>query len=186
VAGDGASERLREIIERKTRERHLLKAAELAAAHRMKTLKVYMMVGLPDETEADIDELCRFAAALSQIVPTAFGVAPFVAKRNTPLDGTPFAGIPEVERRLDRLRRGLADKTSGRALVRPTSARWAWVEYVLAQGGMEAGLRALAAHRAGGGFSAWRRAFDGYKTRHEQESEKRPCRAGLSIYSAMS
>ena len=43
--------------------------------------------------------------------------------------------------------------------MRPTSARWAWVEYVLAQGGIEAGRRALAAHRAGGSFAAWKRAF---------------------------
>jgi radical SAM superfamily enzyme YgiQ (UPF0313 family) len=188
VAADGASERLREIIERKTREKHLMRAAELAASHRMQTLKVYMMVGLPDETEADVDELCRFGTELSRRLPTALGVAPFVAKRNTPLDGAPFAGIAEVERRLERLRRGLASLSSGRATVRPTSARWAWVEYVLAQGAMEAGLRAYAAHQAGGGFSAWRRAFEGYKTRHErdEEAKKPPCRAGLSIYSAMS
>lgn len=155
VASDGASERMRVAIERRTKEKHLLRAAELARLHGMKTYKVYMMVGLPGETDDDIDELVRFSKELSRIVPTALGVAPFVAKRNTPLDGAPFAGVREVERRLDQLRRGL----SGHAEVRPTSARWAFVEYLLAQGGMEAGRRALAAHRAGGGFAAWRRAF---------------------------
>jgi len=161
VASDGASERMRELVERRTREKHLLRAAELAREHGLRTLKVYMMVGLPDETDADIDELVRFSAELSKLVRTAFGVAPFVAKRNTPLDGSPFAGIAEVEGRLDRLRRGLR----GIAEVRPTSARWAWVEYVLAQGGCEAGLRAYAAHQNGGGFAAWRRAFSGYSPR---------------------
>ena len=161
VASDGASERMRERVERKTRERHLLRAAELAKQHDLRTLKVYMMVGLPDETDADIDELVRFAGELSQHCRVAFGIAPFVAKRNTPLDGSPFAGIPEVEARLDRLRRGLR----GIAEVRPTSARWAWVEYVLAQGDGDAGLRALVAHQSGGGFAAWRRAFSGYQTR---------------------
>ena len=53
------------------------------------------------------------------------------------------------------------------AEVRPTSARWAWVEYLLAQGGADAGLRAYAAHLAGGSFAAWRRAFDGFTTYHE-------------------
>jgi radical SAM superfamily enzyme YgiQ (UPF0313 family) len=155
VASDGASERMRVAIERRTKEKHLLRAAELARQHGMKTYKVYMMVGLPGETDDDIDELVRFTKELSRIVPTALGVAPFVAKRNTPLDGAPFAGVREVERRLERLRRGL----SGHAEVRPTSARWAFVEYLLAQGGMEAGRRALLAHRAGGGFAAWRKAF---------------------------
>src|SRR6185295_17597099 len=87
TASDGASERLREQILRKTREKHLVRAAEFARAHGMRTLKLYEMVGLPTETEDDIDELARFAKELSKIVPIALGVAPFVAKRNTPLDG---------------------------------------------------------------------------------------------------
>jgi radical SAM superfamily enzyme YgiQ (UPF0313 family) len=156
VAADGPSERLRAFIERKTYERHLLHSAALAKTHGLHTVKIYMMVGLPTETDDDIDELVRFAGELRRVHPRiAFGVAPFVAKRNTPLDGEPFAGIATVEARLARLRRGLA----GAALVRPTSARWAWVEYMLAQGDHRAGLAALAAHRDGGGFAAWKRAF---------------------------
>ena len=110
---------------------------------------------MPGETDDDIDELVRFGRELSKVIPLALGVAPFVAKRNTPLDGTPFAGIREVEDKLERLRKGLR----GAVDVRPTSARWAWVEYLLAQGGMAAGERALAAHQAGGAFAAWKRAF---------------------------
>jgi radical SAM superfamily enzyme YgiQ (UPF0313 family) len=153
------------VIERKTKEKHLVKAAELARTHGMRQLKLYEMVGVPGEGDADIDELIRFAREVSKIVPLALGVAPFVAKRNTPLDGTDFAGIRVVEDRLERLRRGL----QGAVEVRPTSARWAWVEYVLAQGGIEAGRRALAAHHDGGGFAAWRRAFaDEPATRRRQ------------------
>ena len=156
VASDGASERLRALIERKTYERHLLASAALAKKHDLRVLKVYMMVGLPGEEDADIDELVRFTAELARIHPkVALGVAPFVAKRNTPLDGEPFDGVARVEQKLARLRRGLA----GRAEVRPTSARWAWVEYMLAQGGFAAGLAALDAHRAGGSFAAWKKAF---------------------------
>jgi radical SAM superfamily enzyme YgiQ (UPF0313 family) len=156
VAADGASERLRRLVERRTNEQHLLAAAALAARHRLRTLKVYMMIGVPEETDADIDELVRFAAELHAVHPrVAFGVAPFVAKRNTPLDGTAFAGIRVVETRLERLRRGLR----GRAQVRPTSARWAWVEYMIAQAGASAGLAVMDAHLAGGSFADYKRAF---------------------------
>ncbi len=155
TASDGASERMREKIQRKTKEKHLLRAAELARTHGMRGLKLYEMVGLPDENDDDLDELVRFSSELSKIIPVALGVAPFVAKRNTPLDGAPFAGLKEVEAKLARLQKGLR----GRVEVRPTSARWAWVEYVLAQGGIEAGHRALVAHRAGGKFSDWKKAF---------------------------
>lgn len=157
IASDGPSQRLRDLVDRKHSEQQLIAAAQMAREAGLRRLKVYNVVGLPGETEADIDELVRFTTDLSKILPVALGVAPFAAKRNTPLDGAPFAGIDVVEARLERLRRGL----KGKAEVRPTSARWAWVEYMLAQCGPETGLAALDAWRNGGSFSAWRKAFDG-------------------------
>lgn len=156
IAGDGASERMRTVIERRTTAEHLLRSAGYARKHGMRTVKVYMMVGVPEETDDDIDELIRFTGELVKVHPrVAYGVAPFVAKRNTPLDGTAFAGIPVVEARLARLRRGLR----GMAEIRPTSARWAWVEYMIAQTGPETGLAILDAYRAGGRFADYKRAF---------------------------
>jgi radical SAM superfamily enzyme YgiQ (UPF0313 family) len=113
-------------------------------------------VGLPGETDADIDECAALTTELSRRIPISLGIAPFCAKRNTPLDRTPFAGIDVVKDRLDRLRR----KLQGRADVRATSARWAWVEYVLAQGGAAEGRAVLDAVHDGGTFAAYRRAFE--------------------------
>jgi len=155
TAMDGPSERMREILERKAKEKHLIRCAELTRRHGMDRLKLYLMIGLPGETDEDIDECVRFTTELTKIAPIALGIAPFCAKRNTPFDGQPFAGIDVVERRLERLRRGLR----GRADVRSTSAKWAWVEYVLAQGGAAEGLATLEAARDGGNFAAYRRAF---------------------------
>lgn len=156
TALDAPSQRLRDSISRKAREQHLVRAAELAALHHYKHLKLYMMVGLPGETDEDIDELIRFATELSRIHPLALGIAPFVAKRNTPLDGQPFAGIKTVDARLSRLSRGL----KGRVDVRSTSARWAFVEYVLAQGGPTEGRAVRDALRAGASFADYKRAFE--------------------------
>jgi radical SAM superfamily enzyme YgiQ (UPF0313 family) len=161
TAMDGASERLREGLERKARVRHLERAAELARAHGMNRLKLYLMIGLPGETDADIDECSAFVTTLSQRIPLSLGIAPFCAKRNTPLDGEPFAGIDVVRARLARLKHGL----EGRADVRSTSARWAWVEYVLAQGGAAEGRAVLDAVHAGGTFAAYRRAFQAIEPR---------------------
>jgi hypothetical protein len=118
-----------------------------------------MLLGVPTETDADVDELVRFTGELVKVHPrVAYGVAPFVAKRHTPLDGTEFAGIDVVESRIARLRRGLA-AYGGKAEIRPTSARWAWVEYMIAQADPVAGLAIMDAHRAGGSFAAYKRAF---------------------------
>jgi len=156
VASDAASQQLRREIAKGTTEKHLLSCAEQAHEHRYKVLKIYMMVGVPNETDEDIDELIRFTLELAKIHPIALGIAPFVPKKNTPMDVAQFAGIKVVEQRLKKLKSGL----KGRAEVRPTSARWAWVEYMLAQGGPEAGLATLQAVENGGRFAHWRRAFN--------------------------
>lgn len=156
VASDAASQRLRRTLQKGTTEAHLVACAEAAHEHRYNVLKVYMMVGVPDEQDEDIDELVAFSRRLAAIHPLALGIAPFVPKRNTPLDTAPFAGIRAVDRRLDRIRDGL--KTAG-VDVRPTSARWAWVEYRLAQAGWDGGVATMAAWRAGGSFAAWKAAF---------------------------
>jgi radical SAM superfamily enzyme YgiQ (UPF0313 family) len=155
TAADGASERLRRALDRRTTAAQLVRVAELARDAGFRQLKLYLMVGIPGETDDDLDELAQLAREISRILPLTFGCAPFVAKRNTPMDGSPYAGVAEVDRKLAFLRA----RMRGRAEIRPTSARWAFVEYMLAQGGREAGLAAEDAWRAGGSFAAWKRAF---------------------------
>jgi radical SAM superfamily enzyme YgiQ (UPF0313 family) len=155
TALDGPSERMRGLIDRRGREPHYVAAAERVRKYGMDRLKLYLMIGLPGETDEDIDECAQFVTGLSKICPVVLGVAPFCSKRNTPLDRMPYAGIARVQARLERLRHGLR----GRADVRSVSAKWAWVEYVLAQGGQAEGLAFVEAVRAGGHFADYRRAF---------------------------
>ena len=155
VASDGPSERLRVSLQKAIREQHLFDAAHYAAEYKLRVLKIYMMIGVPGETEEDIDELIAFALEVSKICRVALGIAPFVAKRNTPLDRAPFAGIKTVERTLKRLRSGVR----GRVDLRSTSAKWAWVEHAMAQGGFDMADAAEQAWRDGGAFAAWKRAI---------------------------
>src|SRR5262249_20401344 len=85
----------------------------------------------------------------------ALGIAPFVAKRKTPLDGAAFESIEVLDDRLARLRAAV----KGRVALRPTSPKWAWVEYRLAHGGLAAGRAAAPAARGGGRFAAWKAAL---------------------------
>jgi radical SAM superfamily enzyme YgiQ (UPF0313 family) len=155
TAMDGASDRIRDSLDRKARIRHLERAAELSREHGMARLKLYLMVGVPGETDDDIDECAAFTTELSRRIPLALGIAPFCPKRNTPLAEASFAGIDVVQKRLARLRRGV----KGRVDVRATSARWAWVEAVLAKGGVAEGKAVMDAVHAGGSFAAYQKAF---------------------------
>src|SRR5262249_56180882 len=112
--------------DRRTTAAQLLRVAGLARESGFQRLKLYLMVGLPGEEDRDLDELVELASAISRIVPLRFGCAPFVAKRNTPMDGAPFVPIEETERRIAYLRA----KLRGQAEIRPTSPPWAWVQYM--------------------------------------------------------
>ncbi|MEZ4384332.1 MAG: radical SAM protein [Nannocystaceae bacterium] len=161
VASDGISERMRLVLDRRVKEQDLLRAATLTAEAGFHKLKVYEMIGAPGETDADVDELIRFARELAAIQRLTLTFSTFVAKRNTPLDGQPFLGVKEAEARLQRIRGGLRGKVE----LRPQSPRWAYVEYLLAQWGPESGHAALRAVHAGGRYADWIRAFK--ETPHE-------------------
>jgi radical SAM superfamily enzyme YgiQ (UPF0313 family) len=156
TAADGASQRLRDQVERGTSEEHLLSAARLCRAHGLAALKLYTLIGLPGESRADVDELVRLARELAGIARRlVLAVAPFVAKRGTPLAGSPFEDVGSLEAKLARMRAGLR----GRAKLTGDPPKWAWVEHRLAQGDFAEGLAAVRAARAGGSFAAWRRAL---------------------------
>jgi len=157
IAADAPSQRLRDKMAKGVRTRHLREAAILARRFGMTKLKMYVIVGLPGEGDEDITELIEFSRELAGILPLALGVSPLVPKLHTPLGDAPFAGIPEIERTLARLRRELR----GIADLRSTSAKWAWIEYRVSQGAQDVGLAALEAWRSGGSFAAWKSALAG-------------------------
>jgi hypothetical protein len=61
----------------------------------------------------------------------------------------------------------------GRVDVRSTSAKWAWVEAVLAKGGRAEGRAVADAVDAGGSFAAWKRALNA-AVEQEKPAKRRP------------
>jgi radical SAM superfamily enzyme YgiQ (UPF0313 family) len=156
TAMDGASQRLRDQVERRTTAEHLLDATRVCREAKVERLKLYLMVGLPGETLEDLDECAALVRELSRLLPVSLGVSPFCAKRGTPLEDAPFAGTDVVDRHIKHLRK----KIAGRVEIRAMSARWAWVEHVLAGGGEAEGRAVLDAERAGGKFAHYRKALE--------------------------
>jgi radical SAM superfamily enzyme YgiQ (UPF0313 family) len=158
TAADGASQRLRDQVDRHTKIDDLLRAGRLCRAHGMALLKLYVLIGLPGETADDMDELAGLVLEMAALVPKlSITLSPFVSKRNTPLDRQPFESIASLEQKVASLRRQLR----GRASLGGEAPKWAWVEYRLAQGGFAEGMAAAQAARAGGSFAVWKRALGG-------------------------
>lgn len=155
LAADGASEALRKALRKRVSADDLQRAAEIAAGAGIRGLKLYGMVGLPDETDADIDELARLVRDFDKHLRVSIAAQAFVPKPGTPLGHLQMAETKLIRHRLDLLARSL----KGRARVIPTSPRWSWIDWKLAHAGEKAALVAIAAAEGGGRFVAWKRAI---------------------------
>ncbi len=155
VASDAPSQRLRGKMAKGIRERHLWGAAQQARRVGMRSFKMYVIVGLPDEHEEDLDELIDFGRRLSTLNRTALTLSPFVPKLHTPLALAPFEPEQSQAKKLRRIQAALAQRVE----VRFDSPKWAWLEYRLSHAGMDAAQAVVQAARAGGSYAAWRKAF---------------------------
>jgi radical SAM superfamily enzyme YgiQ (UPF0313 family) len=159
LAADGSSERLRRAIHKGLTADDLRRAAALAAEAGIRQLKVYAMVGLPGETDEDVAELAALLLEFPRQLEVTAAVQAFVPKPGTPLAGAAMAPQNDLKRRLELLKK----LAKGRYRVSPTSPRWSWIDWKLAHAGEAAGRIAIAAHRGGGDFAAWKRAIEGLR-----------------------
>lgn len=127
VAADGTSETVRRRLNKGVSEDDLERCAVLAREHGVGRLKLYVMVGLPGETDADIQEFGVLVRRLSRRIRVSVSASPFVPKPGTPLAAAPFLGTRELKRRMARLRSAIGSF----AVLRATSPRDAELEWRL-------------------------------------------------------
>ncbi len=141
LAPEAGTELLRRRIGKGTSDAVILRAVAVASAAGMKTVRLYFMLGLPGETDEDVEAIAGLVRR-AQSVASAQGrarvtvsLSPFVPKPRTPFAWAPAAGERELRQRIAALRRVLSAKPR----VRLTSAgpREARREAVLARGGRE-------------------------------------------------
>lgn len=155
IAADGASERLRRTIKKGISKQHIMSAADLAHRLGFAGIKVYSMVGLPNETTDDIAEfaeLLRYCSSKTRVSVTAQA---FVPKPNTPMGNIPMESVSIIEKRLALLRK----YTKGSVDILPTSPKRSYIDWKLAHGGFASADAAVAALKAGGDYAAWKRAI---------------------------
>ena len=104
-APEAGTQRLRDVINKNVSEEDLLKTAETAFKSGWHAVKLYFMIGLPTETEEDLDGIARLARKVLDVgrrsgVPAGrlkvtVSVSTFVPKPHTPFQWLP-QDMPEV------------------------------------------------------------------------------------------
>jgi radical SAM superfamily enzyme YgiQ (UPF0313 family) len=115
IAPETGSDRLRRVINKTVTNAEILEKAELIFGEGIENLKLYFMIGLPTETDDDLealrdltvqlrDVMLRHARGRSRIGRIVGSVNPLVPKPGTSYQWLPMAGAAEVERKMKRLR----------------------------------------------------------------------------------
>ncbi|MDE2846615.1 MAG: radical SAM protein [Gemmatimonadota bacterium] len=161
IAPEAGSERLRKAINKPISSEEILTGARRILEKGIKHLKVYYMVGLPTETDEDIEELIEMTRRLARLQRDCgepggrlrLSINPFVPKALTPFQWSPMASPKEVKRKLNRIQKALRG-TAG-VDVKHESLKSAYFEAILSRGGRElSGFLMETARREGD----WKRA----------------------------
>jgi len=111
LAPEGGSQRLRDLVKKGITEEQILFACERLIAKDILNLKLYFIIGLPTETEADIMELLELVMKVREIVVArakfnrrlgeiTISVNPFIPKPFTPFQWCGMLPLKTLEKRL--------------------------------------------------------------------------------------
>jgi len=162
LAPEAGSERLRQVIKKGISEDDILAPLSRLAELGIKQLKLYFMIGLPSETDEDIEELISLALKCKSILDKeqsgtrlVLNIAPFVPKAGTPFQRLPMAPLPILNQRLSRLRSSLAPKG---IKLKSESLAWSQIQAVLARG--DSRVAEVLANIEEVSLAGWRRAVE--------------------------
>lgn len=161
IAPETGSERLRRVINKGISEEHLQNAATLSAKSGIQHMRLYIMIGLPTETDEDIEAIVGLAertqAHMAEVGckgRLTLSINPFIPKPFTPFQWMAMDHQKTVEKKLQYIKKALQKNRRIEVLVE--SPKEAYIQGVLARGDRRLGavLAACAADRGSKSFKA--------------------------------
>ncbi|MDD5285967.1 MAG: radical SAM protein [Desulfuromonadaceae bacterium] len=143
LAPEGGSQRLRDLIRKNLTEAQILNACEMLISRDILNLKLYVIIGLPTETDADLDELVSLVEAIrlrvidraranKRLGELTLSVNPFIPKPFTPFQWCGMEPLPSLERKVKLLESRLRPLSNVRLKVE--SLRESYLQALLSRG----------------------------------------------------
>ena len=174
IAPEAGTDRLRAVINKDLTEEDFDRAVGMLFKEGWLTIKLYFMIGLPTETDEDVEAIPRMArkalkmaARHTRRASVNVGVSTFVPKPHTPFQWCGQGPIEEIIRKKNFLRKSL----SGRGLnFKGHDERMSLLEAAFARGDKALSGLLLEAHKAGARLDGWSEIFDWGKWTSAMES----------------
>ncbi len=168
LAPEAATERMRAVINKGNREEDLLRAVESIFANGWSLLKLYFMIGLPEERDEDVVAIAELAkrslaaarrASHGGAAALHLAASTFVPKPFTPFQWEPMISPEETRRRQALVSAALGGR-HGAIQFKPHDSRQSSIEGALALGDRRVGTAVLSAYRRGQRLDGWTEWFD--------------------------
>jgi radical SAM superfamily enzyme YgiQ (UPF0313 family) len=143
IAPDAGSERMRRVINKGITEDHVGTATEILVAAGIPNLKLYFMIGLPTETEADVEAIVDLVKQVKhRFLKTSRGkghigeitvsLSSFVPKPFTPFQWVSMDEVKTLKTKIRIVKAGL--KKTANVRVHADVPRWAYLQGLIARG----------------------------------------------------
>ncbi|WP_163339728.1 TIGR03960 family B12-binding radical SAM protein [Desulfopila sp. IMCC35008] len=165
IAPEAGSERLRRVINKGITEEDLLSTCTTAFSLGWKVMKFYFMIGLPTETDEDIDEIVNLIQKIKKetnAIPggkkqVTVSIGTFVPKPHTPFQWTPQLTIEESRHRISILKKNLPRKGCSLKYHDPEQS---YLEGVFSRGDRRLSALLIEAWKIGARLDGWSDYFN--------------------------
>jgi len=164
-APEAGTQRMRDVINKGIDEAELEYSVKLARDQGWGGIKFYFMIGLPTETDADVDGIAdvlrksqQWAKGGNKRLHFNVGISPHVPKPHTPFQWEIQDDMDTLWRKIDRLKAGF--RGMGNVRLKWRDPKTAFLEGVFARGDVRTADALEAAWRLGARFDGWSECFD--------------------------
>lgn len=164
LAPEGGSQRLRDLVKKGIDEEQILAACDKLISHDILNLKLYFIIGLPTETEQDLEELVLLVTRIRERVLAAakknkrlgevqLSVNPFIPKPFTPFQWCGMEPVKSLEAKWKYLQKALGKLSNLK--LQMESPREAYQQALLSRGDRRLAQLLVLADRTG----SWKQAL---------------------------
>lgn len=181
IAPEAGSDALRFQTNKKFDNENILSVIDQLIAAGISNIKLYLMIGLPHETDRDIQHMLDLVDAARKIVlrhakikkraaNLIMSINPFIPKPRTPYQLGVFEGIEPLEEKIQRIKKSLLPK--GGIRIYHENPFFAYIQALLSNGTVHSSDYLLEVFRNGG---LLKKSLKIFELNHKLKYQDRPC-----------
>lgn len=159
IAMEAGSQRLRQFINKNLSDDQIANSIRIAAQNGLKSLKIYAMIGLPEEEDKDIEEMVNLVKSLqkeNKDISLTLSTSSFVPKAQTPFQWYGREEEKTLENRNNYLKKHL--HMAG-IKYRPTSIKWDEIQAIISRGDRRLSDLLIKVYEYKASLGSWHRAY---------------------------